>query len=1010
MMLRFAPIVATLWFLVCLIVGAPSTHPIWADDSVRAELEAFKPLGGLAVNLFASEEDGIVNPLQMRWDSRGRLFVVCSLVYPQLEPGGRPNDYIRVLEDSDGDGRADRSSVFAEGLNIPTGLEISAGDVYVGQGTEILVLRDRDGDGRADERHVLLSGFGNGDSHQTINSFVWSPGGELWFCQGDGIESRVETPWGIASLYQAGVWRLRPKRLQLGGLLDDFMGPGNPWGIGFDDWGQVIVVDGAGGISYMTPAMIPTSHRLKLPRIGKPGGYCGVEFLDGGHLGDAFREEFVLGDYHRSRVGRFVLEDDGAGFRVAWKSPLLESRHKKFRPVDVRMGPDGAIYVADWYNPLICHQEVEYRHPERDKTHGRIWRVSAEGKEPVNAPRLAGVSAAKLVRALASPERWTRQQAKQQLASKDRADAARELGIWWRGLPIDSPEYERHLVTALGAYATIESVAPELLDRVLGCEEPRARAYAARMTGRWGDRLENPLARLRRAIADSSPRVRLEAVVACAHIPSEHAVEVAARVVDAPRDGFIDYAFTQAVHHLVPLWLPAFRAGRLRFGESSARRAAVLGKVRSSELTSEFRSMARSATLDAPARVSALHGLIALSDPDDLRLALERSTYERGGDYEHQMHSDILGELARVARSRTGERSVRPSGDLAAMLRSLVSAAREVVEIQPSSLFVARVHDLIGIWGVESLIPELVRAAENAGSQPSARISAVVALGAFESPVARRLVESIARDDDAPAELRVAAACAVAGFDVEGAAELAVKLLAPSPPTIQLAELIVAGLGGRNGGAAALAAAIERATLSRDAAKVMLRALNASGRAHPALVMALAEASGIDAGEPAFSVAHVKELVMTAKTRGDATRGKALFRSEVAACSRCHKIDEVGGWIGPDLSAIGTTIPPERIVEEVVWPARQVKEGFTLTSLVLVDGAVLQGYLKERKHDEDAIHVQDLADGEIVRVSKSRLLDRADAGSAMPAGVAAGLTRAELADLLRYLFELGSAR
>ena len=128
--------------------------------------------------------------------------------------------------------------------------------MYVGQATDLLFLRDLDDDGHADERQVLLSGFGTGDTHQAINSFTWSPGGELFFCQGDGIESRVETPWGVSSLYQAGVYRLRPGRLQLHGLLDDFMGPGNPWGIVFDDWGQSLVVDGAGA------SLISRRHRF----------------------------------------------------------------------------------------------------------------------------------------------------------------------------------------------------------------------------------------------------------------------------------------------------------------------------------------------------------------------------------------------------------------------------------------------------------------------------------------------------------------------------------------------------------------------------------------------------------------------------------------------------------------------------------------------------------------------------------------------------------------------------
>ena len=125
----------------------------------------------------------------------------------------------------------------------------------------MLFRKDTDGDGKSDTRRVVLGGFGNGDSHQTINSFVWSPGGELYFGQGDGCESRVETPWGSSDLFQAGFYRFRPKRLQLHPLLDDFMGPGNPWGVAFDRWGQIFSIDGAGGVTYLSPGQIPSNHR-----------------------------------------------------------------------------------------------------------------------------------------------------------------------------------------------------------------------------------------------------------------------------------------------------------------------------------------------------------------------------------------------------------------------------------------------------------------------------------------------------------------------------------------------------------------------------------------------------------------------------------------------------------------------------------------------------------------------------------------------------------------------------
>src|SRR5687767_306833 len=164
------------------------------DNDPASELASFKVAEGFEVGLFASEKDGIVNPIASRFDRFGRLWVIGSITYPQIKPGEEPNDYVRVLEDTDGDGKADKSTVFADKLMIPTGLEVD-GDgkgCWVGEGTKLWHMRDTDGDGKADQREVVLRGFGTGDNHQNLNSFRWSPGGELYFSQGLHAFSRVE--------------------------------------------------------------------------------------------------------------------------------------------------------------------------------------------------------------------------------------------------------------------------------------------------------------------------------------------------------------------------------------------------------------------------------------------------------------------------------------------------------------------------------------------------------------------------------------------------------------------------------------------------------------------------------------------------------------------------------------------------------------------------------------------------------------------------------------------------
>ncbi|MEM7394719.1 MAG: PVC-type heme-binding CxxCH protein, partial [Verrucomicrobiota bacterium] len=180
----------------------------------EAERASFTLLPGFEVNLFAAEPM-LANPLHMTWDARGRLWVVCSWAYPQLRPGQTPNDKVIVLEDEDGDGRADKSTVFADGLYIPTGLALSGDSVYVAQTPDIVRFRDTDGDDVADEREVVLTGFAIEDSHHSISAWRRGPGGWIYFQEGLFLHSQVETQYGTVRMANGGVFQFQPQTQRL---------------------------------------------------------------------------------------------------------------------------------------------------------------------------------------------------------------------------------------------------------------------------------------------------------------------------------------------------------------------------------------------------------------------------------------------------------------------------------------------------------------------------------------------------------------------------------------------------------------------------------------------------------------------------------------------------------------------------------------------------------------------------------------------------------------------------
>ncbi|HSJ01231.1 MAG TPA: PVC-type heme-binding CxxCH protein, partial [Verrucomicrobium sp.] len=332
------------------------------DPSVEAERAAFVVPEGYEISLWAGEPL-VRKPVQMNWDAQGRLWVVSSVTYPQIKPGDEAVDQIVVLEDTDGDGKADKNTVFASDLQIPTALMPADGGCYVANSTEILFLKDTNGDLKADERHVVLSGFGTEDTHHLVHTFRHGPDGQMHFNQSIYIHSHVETPWGLRRLMGGGIWEYRTETRQLEVIAKGLI---NPWGYEFDRWGQSFATDGVGseGINYIFPgAVFATSPGAK--RIVKglnPGQpkQCGLEIIEDPHFPDDWQGTMVTADFRGNRVNRFHLTESGSGYISKQLPDVLASTHRGFRPIDVRTGPDGALYIADWFNPIIQHGEVDF--------------------------------------------------------------------------------------------------------------------------------------------------------------------------------------------------------------------------------------------------------------------------------------------------------------------------------------------------------------------------------------------------------------------------------------------------------------------------------------------------------------------------------------------------------------------------------------------------------------------------------------------------------------------------
>ena len=532
------------------------------------------PAEGYEVSLFASEKDfPIGNPVSLTFDSRGRLWVATMPSYPQRLPDEEPDDKIVILEDRDGDGSADHHTVFARGLHLPTGFELGDGGVFVAQQPNLMFIEDVDGDDVADRYEVILHGFGTEDSHHAISAFTWGPGGGLYFEEGLFHHSQVETPHGLVRMANGGVFRYKPKRFRLE-VFSSYRFA-NPWGHVFDRWGQHFIADGSSGWNYFGAPLTgnaPYPRKLKsmkkFTRVVRPSAGC--ELVSSRHFPEDVQGNFLVNSlkgFHGIKQHRVIEED--SGFTSREVEPLLYSTDINFRPVDLQFGPDGSLFVVDWFNPLLSHPGYSLRDERRDHDHGRIWRVRHTSRPLLEPPEIAGALPLELLRLLESHEDRTRYRVRRELRERSREDVLAVLPTWLseldereRSADAIVSELERHRLEALWLYQNLNVVEPELLGRMLLSPEPRARAAATRVARFWRRELDDPLALLAPRVEDSFPRTRLEALLGLSYLESEPAAVAALRALDHPTDYYLDYVLDQTLAALQNAWLPGLDSGR----------------------------------------------------------------------------------------------------------------------------------------------------------------------------------------------------------------------------------------------------------------------------------------------------------------------------------------------------------------------------------------------------------------------------------------------------------------
>ncbi|MFT4555669.1 MAG: putative heme-binding domain-containing protein [Planctomycetaceae bacterium] len=516
--------------------------------SAADELKEFTVDPRFEVNLFAGEEEfpDIAAPIQMRWDSLGRLWVSCSTTYPHVYPGNEPDDKIVILEDTDNDGKADKSTVFADDLHIPLSFEFGDGGVYVSEQPDLTFLKDTNGDGKADVRRRVLTGFGTEDSHHSLHDITWSPDGDLIFRESIFHHSQVETPYGPVRQQNSGWFRFEPRsqRLTSFGTYHST----NPWGVTFDDWGNHVASH---------PIFAAAFHSLDPPypqQHPKPAGLraysgtCGHEFVDFATFPEELQGGFIKARYKpTNRIEIHKWNETEFGFDEEYVSDLIFSSNLSFIPVDLRFGPRGAMYICDWYNPIKGHAQYSLRDPRRDRHSGRIWRITAKGKALTDPPKIADASIEELLDIQKRPEYRYRYWAKRELRDRDPDAVKAALDKWVAKLDSADPRHRHHQIEAVWNYRNIGKSKTALLRELLACKDHHARAAATQQLRYWHSGMPDAIHLLHRSANDANGLVRMEAAIAASYVGSKEALDAMLDVFKYPREGHTAYAITCAL-------------------------------------------------------------------------------------------------------------------------------------------------------------------------------------------------------------------------------------------------------------------------------------------------------------------------------------------------------------------------------------------------------------------------------------------------------------------------------
>jgi putative heme-binding domain-containing protein len=892
---------------------------------------------GFHVELVAAESD-LVNPVAMTFDERGRIWVTESLEYPRHSAGpGR--DRIKILEDTDGDGKIDKVTIFAEGLNIPSGIAVGHGGVWVANAPDILFLQDTDGDGKADRREVVVTGFGRDDTHELPNSLSWGPDGYLYGLNGVFNQSHVRS--GDKDYkFTCAMFRIDPwtRRFEL-----FCEGTSNPWGIAFDDLGSAFV--SACVIDHLWH-LTETGyyHRQGGPyppftwQIGsiasfkhQKAAYCGLHYFDSDEYPPEFRRRLYMGNIHGGCINVDTLSREGSTYSSEPAPDFLTANDAWFMPVSQQTGPDGCLYILDWYDRYHCYQDAGRDPAGIDRLKGRLYRVRYK-----QTPRVWGFDLGKesddalLARLKTAPNNYFRSTIVRLLGERSNPTTRPKL----EQLVLDDRLPLKMRMRGLAALAGSDTFEDqEFLASLCSNSEPALRAWGVRLAGNIQaqaahDRGPRHLgAALRQHVLDAghdlSPDVRLQAAIAVHKVPE----------ID-PVTALIDVLSHSGDDRLIPhiVWNNLQPLMEIQ-GAAIARRLAEVG-FEGTPISTEFVPR----TFE---RLLAAHQIDDAALDTIFRLALraDRPNVSR-------RCVQLLAEKIQT-RELSGSRLERVKQSLESAITSVLSGPHQRPLFLDVALLAASWHDPAGVVAAREL-------AADANMPERRRIAAVEALAAANDMSILEPVETMlsVRRQWSPG-FRARLIGALARLDAPQVAELVLThydRLDPEEKPVAV-ELLTQRIAWSKRLLAAIAAG---SVPAHDLNLSQVRKLLAFGD-KDLIEQVHARWGRIREGrnpEREHVISRMRELIRS--NHGDASAGEKVFQR---ICAQCHKIHGQGNDVGPEITLNGRS-SFDQLLSNVFDPNLVIGAAYRAVVVVTKEGRVLTGLLAEDNPRRIVLKVQ----------------------------------------------------